>query len=108
MIGTAGREVRSVGLAAVLPGFEVVNLALVGGVVTALPRAYRVDCSRHEPLLVVGHARGPVEVDRPLVGMDERDIAVVAQCPRDKLRSGDSSAIGDAPSGSPGCPDFAF
>ena len=27
--------------------------------------------------------------------MDERDIAVIAQCPRDKLRSGDSSAIGE-------------
>ena len=78
-----------------LPGFEVVNLTLVGGIITALPRAYRVDRSRHEPLLVVGYARGPVEVDRPLMGMDERDIAVVAQCPRDKLRSGDSSAIGE-------------
>ena len=78
-----------------LPGFEVMNLALVGRIVTALPRAYRVDRSRHDPLLIVGYARGPVEVNRPLMGMDKRDIAVVAQCPRDKLGSGDSSAIGE-------------
>lgn len=95
VIWAAGREVGHIGIAAVLPGFEVVDLALIRGIVAPRPRADGVFSGGHEPLLLVGHALGAVEVHRALEGMHEGDKAALGKGARDQFGAGQPRPVGE-------------
>ena len=73
MVRTRHTEIRHIGLAAVFPRLQVVNLALISRIVALGPRAGGVFRTCHQSLLIGGMPRGAIQVHRPLIGMDEGD-----------------------------------
>ena len=86
-------EIRHIGLAAVFPCLQVVDLALICRIVALGPRADGVFRARHEPLLLRGMPRGAIQVYRSLIRMNEGDEPAFSQALFYQLGAADFGSI---------------